>query len=466
MSTSVALYADSGLRHPGSAGIFGAMGWIQLWVIIAAIACSRQSPNASVSRPEPRVSELGSHRTGTLDARSGSDVPQSAALGNTLDRDPEPASVPADILALPRFYRALARLGQDQMSTVRIAWFGDSHTAADFMTGELRRNLQDQFGDGGPGFVHVAISNTRHDQIRTSASGTWKREPRSPTAYYEQEDGMFGLSGMRARAESGSALLRPHQRDTALNWELVVRPVKRRATIQLVGPGAEPRTADFRDGSDGQQRPPEVRARGSQLLGMSYKTTAGAELHVKVLGAEVFGAFGENPRGGVVLDTLGINGARARTMLAWHEGVWMGELAERAPSLVVLAYGSNEAGDGGTVESYAGDYRKIMDRVAAAVPEADCLLVGPTDRGEGQEGAAQRAAQIDALQRRVADELGCAYFSLFDEMGGLGGFRKWARSSPSLASSDGIHLTQEGYRRLGAVLSSRLFMSYRHTVSD
>ena len=48
---------------------------------------------------------------------------------------------------------------------------------------------------------------------------------------------------------------------------------------------------------------------------------------------------------GVVLHTLGINGARYGTALAWNEEAWLREVARRPPDLVILEYGGNEAGD-------------------------------------------------------------------------------------------------------------------------
>src|SRR5690606_23466976 len=58
--------------------------------------------------------------------------------------------------ALARFFEALARLETGQADgPVRIVQLGDSHTAADVLTGTARRALQERFRDGGRGFVAV-----------------------------------------------------------------------------------------------------------------------------------------------------------------------------------------------------------------------------------------------------------------------------------------------------------------------
>jgi hypothetical protein len=54
--------------------------------------------------------------------------------------------------AMAGFYDALTRSERGE-ATAHILHYGDSHVAADWLTGALRRNLQRCFGDAGAGFV-------------------------------------------------------------------------------------------------------------------------------------------------------------------------------------------------------------------------------------------------------------------------------------------------------------------------
>src|SRR5256885_12375173 len=54
--------------------------------------------------------------------------------------------------AMAGFYDALSRSERGE-ATARILHYGDSHVAADWLTGALRRNLQGCFGDAGAGFL-------------------------------------------------------------------------------------------------------------------------------------------------------------------------------------------------------------------------------------------------------------------------------------------------------------------------
>ena len=61
--------------------------------------------------------------------------------------------------------------------------------------------------------------------------------------------------------------------------------------------------------------------------------------------SRIFGMSLERNNPGVVIDTLGIPGARASTQLLWNEALQREHMQRRKPNLVVLAYGTNETGD-------------------------------------------------------------------------------------------------------------------------
>lgn len=77
--------------------------------------------------------------------------------------------------ALQNFFRALAdaRSGW-RLEPVRIMHFGDSHTAADVLTAEIRRKFQRDFGDGGAGFiVPKNPMSTRRLGVTSGATSGW-----------------------------------------------------------------------------------------------------------------------------------------------------------------------------------------------------------------------------------------------------------------------------------------------------
>src|SRR5690606_4446828 len=91
----------------------------------------------------------------------------------------------------------------------------------------------------------------------------------------------------------------------------------------------------------------------------------------------IFGVSLEREAPGVIVDTLGINGSRARSHLLWEENLYREHLQQRNPDLVVLAYGTNESGDDQPVADYEAELHQVLARVKSTVPDASCLLIGP-----------------------------------------------------------------------------------------
>src|SRR5690606_7702135 len=174
--------------------------------------------------------------------------------------------------------------------------------------------------------------------------------------------------------------------------------------------------------SRGEVLNPTERHEGSfDVLGFQQPTGAGnVEINVKRGQFLLWGVVAETTRPGLVLDALGINGARLRTVFAWDLQAWHEQLVWRAPHLVVLSYGTNETGDGGDMARYADAYAEIIDLVHSA--DADCMLVGPTDRQDEAGHSMSEVEALDAHQRSWAMEHGCLYYSPFTAMGGAGGY--------------------------------------------
>jgi lysophospholipase L1-like esterase len=352
---------------------------------------------------------------------------------------------------LPRLAAALSALSaKERELPVRILWLGDSHTYADFWPHAVRQTLQRKYGAGGPGYVLLGVKPYRNDLARVRVEGKWRREPVSPSSGAKQADGIFGLAGQRsvpisADARTSVELLGKSVTDR-VRWTLHYRLVGS-ASLEVELEGS-PKTRL----STGKSVP------GSPILRQSFESEASARLSVRAASGspELYGVVIERVAPGVVIDNLGINGARAGTPLAWDEPSHIAEIAARAPTLVVLAYGTNEAASALSSDRVVGHFKKLHARVRQAAPDADCLFIGPADMADENGGSRPRVAEIDGAVARAAADTGCGFVSVFEAMGGEGGFARWMRASPPLGSPDRIHLTPQGYAELGKAVLARL----------
>ena len=165
------------------------------------------------------------------------------------------------------------------------------------------------------------------------------------------------------------------------------------------------------------------------------------------------------------LDTFGFPGATARGWSTVDSAYFKERLGNVNYDLVVLEYGTNEGNNRKfDAESYAADLRRALANMRRAMPAAQCVLMGPTDRGVMVPRPAKKKGkrvktplpdllkfskihrEIGEVQRSVGQEFDCQFWSWQEAMGGPGGVYRWLYQTPRLMAKDLIHLTIPGYQ--------------------
>jgi lysophospholipase L1-like esterase len=336
-----------------------------------------------------------------------------------------------------------------QEDITRLSFWGASHVAGEYFTGELRRLLQDRYGDAGHGFVMPAApwKGYRGTDINLCTGGTWTSDFHNRKG--GRDDGQFGPGGVSVEA------LAP----TSFGWVQTTRTnphgrqVSRFEVFFLRQPGGG--AVDLHvDGAS----PIRVQTAGDRGPGAAVVSVPDGPHRLAVSPAgdgpvRLFGAVLEREGPGVVVDAMGVNGRTARSWLAWDQDLQAAFLERRPVHLAVLAYGTNEANDLGLDEDeYRADLARVLERMRAVLPDAACVLIGPSDRVKKVSGTTfaiwDRTAWVARVQREVGPRYGCATWDLQEATGGPGSMARWRGATPQLGADDGIHFTAAGYREL------------------
>lgn len=391
--------------------------------------------------------------------------------------------------ALQRFYQHLADLeaGVAHAQTVRILQIGDSHTASDTFTGPLREALQARFGDGGRGYLFA---------------GTPWSSYRQRDASYSMSKGWSGGVGIRGGFSGFSLGGARVYTDRAGEW-LERGPCRRceggrQATHLRVHYLRAPDAGAFQITIDDQ---PPIRIESAadvESLGIFETPVSPGEhtLRIESLGGgrvTLFGTSFEDDAGGVILDSLGVNGAQLRHYLSFNEAFTQDELRSLQPDLIVVAFGANEALSSRyqvkdprnqalelleKLEVYRNEILALLERYRAAAPEAECLLLLPPDmlssastscldyHFESEALTGLRCVQqpppnyagILNAQRFAALTAGCAIWDQQRAMGGEGGMDVWRELK--LGARDGVHLSSSGYQHLASGFFADLMQNF------
>lgn len=360
----------------------------------------------------------------------------------------------AKVPELAHFHGALWGLEtRTRRDHARIVWLGDSHGQADFWSGRVRRILQSRFGDGGPGYVALGYKNYRHDRVELDIGGKWRMRPKQPATAKPVGDGVYGLAGLLMGGYSGGprvTLTYDAPASTALRFDVCAKTRASEDAFSIsVG---ESKLVSNAPGAAEVGKLQHVQLVGDAGHPLVVKTTGGSPDYCGVV-------IETDPkaRPGVVLDQLGFNGARFGTPLSWDEASWASELRRRAPDLVILEYGGNEAGDAAPAVGRIGEQvEELVARVRRVRPDADCLIVSPTDRADAEDRVPLVVASVKAAAARAK----CAYFDAYTVAGGKGSMAARREEPKPRAQKDGVHMTIRGYEEMGVALGAMLLEGY------
>ena len=415
------------------AALLGAMRWID--------PVKRLEP-AKTPEPKPEV---------TLEPKVVEPKPKPVwkplpppELGNPVVEDPAGS--------MSAFYAALKKTEAAEAGAItRVVHYGDSPTTADSITADVRALLQERFGDAGHGFVLISKPWAwyGHRGIGIRAKG-WKEEAASQGD--RAKDRLHGLGGVACLGSAGatSTITLP---DTG----------HKRVEVQFL---RQPAGGDFKVES-GDQTLLNVSTGGEEKSnGFTAADLPPGAMSIKITVTQgkvrIFGVWFEKAATGVTYSSLGLNGAGVQTLLRFFEPVhWKAQLQHQQPHLVVLNYGSNEADFGKYIETaYPSELKELIRRVQDAAPKSSILVMGPMDRGmKDRSGDIVTMATIPKLidtQRRVAAEMGVAFFDTYRAMGGSGTMARWYLEKPRMVAADYLHPTPGGAAKVGALLNQAL----------
>lgn len=308
----------------------------------------------------------------------------------------------------------LDKLAGGRDTVVRVLHIGDSHIQAEFVTNELRRLLQERYGNAGRGLIsplRLAGTNQPVDYTVTASPGTQFRQTRLLKLPWPVRPGVTGIA-----AEP--------QSDTHLTWKTTL-------------PGHDIRKARIITG-----KTMEMREFDTPVDSMDIAVQAGNP---------VFGAILENGRPGLLYSAIGNNGA------TYNDYLLVDGFAEQtrvfAPALIILSMGTNEAFSYMTDAEIEKSVRTLIGRLRDFNPEAAMLMLTPMEcqknRNHGQRPLSpyydilERNAEIAAMIRRVGSDLGVPVWDFYAVAGGHGSSDKWL--GDKLMNKDRIHLLRPGY---------------------
>jgi lysophospholipase L1-like esterase len=353
-----------------------------------------------------------------------------------------------------------------------ILQIGDSHTAADYFTGELRQKLQARYGNGGVGYLdagkpHIGV---RSGAMKITASAGWTYHS------IQRSDNIaeFWLSGFNAvTSASGETLT--FASDNPVPFDQIEIEALRQpggGAIDISLDGAVKSSADL----NGQSVEPVVlRLRPD---GVASDKVGKIEIRTRGEGTVSIASLGiYQKQSGVSYNNIGYPGATVDLINKFDEKLMADGLRRLDPQIVVVVFGTNEASKPNLdAARYERSYEKALGRIRAALPSAQIVLVGPPDgaerpphcSGKGPADAACHPAPpsdgslyveptdcdwhvithldlVRDIERKIAERHGFVYWNWASIAPAACASHQLVNASPPLMTPDHVHFTPVGY---------------------
>ena len=334
---------------------------------------------------------------------------------------------------------------------------GDSHIQGGMLSEALRQTLQSKYGNGGRGLIaplKLAGTNQPADYSFTSANRAWKA---TKLTSHKRREGA-SLTGIAVAFAS-----------PALSLNIGVNNIDDSfSSVTLLH-------APAKGNISANSTEMSITKTGNDSL--SYATTfalssACQQLPLYNLSgiSELWGAILHNNRSGVVLHSIGNNGA------CYQHYNQLDSFAARtavfAPDLIIISLGTNEAfGNCKDPNAIKNEIHRLVSALQKSDPEAAILLTTPMECDRRQRTRRSRrrrrrtvfATNTNCLTvRNIIMQYGAenniAVWDLYTVAGGKGSAAKWVANA-LLAKRDHVHCSTEGYRLQGKLLAEALIQS-------
>lgn len=366
---------------------------------------------------------------------------------------------------LDPFFEALDNLEHHKKDSaqalVRVAHYGDSQIEGDRITVFLRYNLQRRFGGGGVGYVPV-FEAANHHSLKMRHSENWRRYS---VFLDKQKGGDYGAAGVVFRYNVSKKL--DEKTEAYVGYEAELKRIHYNHVNVLWG-GAQGQALLQAAVADSVVWQDSIRADGgfhctrlgippnTEKLDVWFETAGGP-------GPDVYGLQVDGARG-IQVDNYALRGHSGGGLLNIDPDYFAAQIKQLNTKLIIVQYGGNIVPyDKEDFKWYEDAMYKILMRLRTVAPDVSILVVGVGDMarkvGEHYESY-PTVPKIRDAERNAAKRAKCAFWDLYEVMGGQGSIIAWVNNDPPLAAQDYAHLDYPGQKLIGDLLYKALMHEY------
>ncbi|MGM0408962.1 MAG: hypothetical protein ACQERU_13360, partial [Bacteroidota bacterium] len=357
------------------------------------------------------------------------------------------------------FFNNLSKL-KTTRELIRVLHYGDSQIEGDRMTSYIRNELQQQFGGSGVGMFPPVLIKGTSISLQHQLAGSWERYTIKSIEngnIYHKRLGALMSFGRFAPVGSKSSDL--YAADITLKKSNItyLRTREFKQCKVFYGYNQKPFIAELKHKEqtlDAELIPPS-----HQLQTLSWDIDGSInEITISFKGEDSpdIYAFAIDGHQGVAVDNIPLRGSSGtdftRTDMAFFRSMYQ----RLNVKLLIMQFGVNLVPH--IIDDYTyyeKQFYRQLKTLKGLRPDICIIVVGVSDMSRNVMGNYESYPNIEKIrdaQKNAAFKAGCAFWDMYEAMGGKNSMPAWVNANPPLARTDFTHFTWKG-----SVIISKMF---------
>lgn len=335
---------------------------------------------------------------------------------------------------------------------IRVLHYGDSQIEGDRITSYIRNELQKQFGGSGIGlFTPVLIKGT-NISIQIKHSGSWERYTiksiKNGTIFHKRLGALMSFGRFVPQNSVGNTM---YYGDINLRKSNITyhRTRKFKQCRVFYGYNDGPFIAElkYKDKTLDAELIPVSR----QLNTLSWDIDGALdEITISFKGADSPDIYGIalDDHSGIAVDNIPLRGSSGtdftKTDLAFLRTMYQ----KLNTKLIILQFGVNLVPYiTDNYSYYEKQFYKQLKTLKGLRPDISIIVIGVSDMSQNKNGQYVSYPNIEKIrnaQKNAAFKADCAFWDMYEAMGGKNSMPAWVNADPALARTDFTHFTWRG----------------------
>jgi hypothetical protein len=367
-------------------------------------------------------------------------------------------------LALFKKFYSKIKNARENAQLVRVLHYGDSQIEADRISGTLRENLQKKFGGSGVGIVPVTEVSDARCNVFVDASRNWQRDEVNVKLQKFKALGGYGILGsVYEVADPGNETwikIRANKQSSDLQKKMLHVKLLYSGKLNCSAKIDTSKEKNISESCVGGFSALDIPTCGSSAcdIKLQFNNVQNTKLYGIALDGE----------SGVTVDNVSLRGSSGTEFTKIDSALMKKQLEDLNVGMIVFQFGVNVVPY--VIKDYSYYQKLFYSQLAyfrKIAPDAAILVVGVSDMSRREKGVYQSYPNIEkirAAMKNAAFEAGCAYWDLYEVMGGKNSMPLWVNAKPTLANKDYTHFNNRGAEIVGLKLYNALMEDYAKTI--